>query len=60
MCSMARLYGRVLKRRIEDQFAESEEQNEIRTERLCIDGTFTLRIGTVRALYSNIKHSINR
>lgn len=43
ICTMARLYGRVLKARIEAQFKESEEQNGFRAGRSCIDGVFTLK-----------------
>lgn len=43
ICSVARLYGKVLKGRIEKQFLESEEQNGFRAGRSCIDGIFTLK-----------------
>ena len=43
MPSLARLYGRILKDRIEREVKDSEEQNGFRPGRSCIDGIFTLR-----------------
>ena len=43
ICSMARLYGRILKSRIELQINESEDQNGFRAGRSCIDGIFTVK-----------------
>ena len=44
MSSVARLYGRVIKQRIEGDMRESEDQNGFRVERSCIDGIFSLRM----------------
>ena len=41
--TLARIYGRILKERIEKQIVESEEQNGFRMGRSCTDGIFTLR-----------------
>lgn len=43
ICSVARLYGRILKQRIEGEFRESEEQNGFRAGRSCTDGIFTIK-----------------
>ena len=41
--TVSRLYGRVLKGRIEREFKESEEQNGFRAGRSCIDGVLTIK-----------------
>ena len=41
--TLARLYGRVLKNRIEIEFSEPEEQNGFRAGRSCKDSMFTLK-----------------
>lgn len=43
ICTVAKLYGRILKYRIENEFKESEEQNGFRAGRSCIDGVFTIK-----------------
>src|SRR6187551_1167142 len=43
MPSIACLYGRVLKERIEAEIKEEEEQNGFRAGRSCIDGSFSLK-----------------
>jgi len=43
LCTTVRLYGRILKQKIENQTTESEEQNGFRPGRSCIDGIFTLK-----------------
>ncbi|XP_044762034.1 uncharacterized protein LOC123319231 [Coccinella septempunctata] len=43
MSSMARLYGRVLKRRIEESIVEIEEQGGFRAGRSCTDNVFVLQ-----------------
>ena len=41
--SMGRLYGRILKERIENNFIEIEEQSGFRAGRSCLDNTFVLQ-----------------
>ena len=41
--ALARLYGGVLKTRIEMEFSEPEEQNGFRAGRSCKDSMFTLK-----------------
>lgn len=41
--SMCRLYGRILKSRIEKQIKDSEEQSGFRPGRSCVDNTFCLK-----------------
>lgn len=43
IASTARLYGRILRGRIEKQIKEMEEQSEFRPERSCIDNVFCLK-----------------
>lgn len=43
LSTVARIYGRVLKLRIEKELDESEEQNGFRAGRSCTDGVFTLK-----------------
>ncbi|XP_063929530.1 uncharacterized protein LOC135141885 [Zophobas morio] len=41
--SMGRLYGRLIKKRIEDQYREMEDQSGFRAGRSCIDNIFVLQ-----------------
>lgn len=41
--TISRIYGKILKKRIEESFKDQEEQNGFRAGRSCIDGIFSLR-----------------
>ncbi len=43
LSSMGRLYGRLIKKRIEDQYREMEDQSGFRAGRSCIDNIFVLQ-----------------
>ena len=43
MIKVIRLYGRIIKQRIEGEFKEIEEQSGFRMGRSCMDNTFTLQ-----------------
>ena len=44
LASVGRLYGRIMKKRIENEMEEEEEQSSFRSGRSCIDNIFSLKL----------------